>query len=122
MDAIDILETNLFSPIRVMGCIALSTAFSAATVLVAASLVPELEERYQLPGTRVSRALNILTNHRWQVDGVASAKEQLEQLVELVRAVKSQRRVAAGEFPLNLIGEEQDALTSYRSRYCTERL
>lgn len=96
VDAIDVLETNLSSPIRVMSCIALFTAFSAATVLVAASLVPELETRYNLPGVRVIRALNVLSNHRWQADGVTNAKQQLEQFIVTVKGIKDQRRSLTG--------------------------
>jgi tRNA C32,U32 (ribose-2'-O)-methylase TrmJ len=62
MDAIDVLEMNLIAPRRVMGCIAVFAAFSAATVLVAATVVPDLVERYSLPGIQLSRALSILRN------------------------------------------------------------
>jgi hypothetical protein len=98
MDAIDVLENNLYSPRRVIGCIAVFTAFSAATVLVAASLIPDLEQRYSLPGIRVSRALHVLMSYRWQVDGVSSAKEQLEQFMSIVEEVKSQRRDTIGKY------------------------
>ncbi|KAH7397029.1 putative transcriptional regulatory protein [Phaeosphaeria sp. MPI-PUGE-AT-0046c] len=96
IDTIDLLDHNLHAPIRVMSCIALFTAFSAASVLVAASLVPELEEHYELPGTRFSQAINVLTNHRWQIDGVSSAKEQLEQFMKTVKEIKARRGTPTG--------------------------
>lgn len=89
-------ETLLTSRTSDSSCIALFTAFSAASVLVAASLVPELEERYQLPGERLSQAINVLTSHRWQIDGASSAKEQLEQFMATVEGIKARRGAVTG--------------------------
>lgn len=93
IDTIDLLDENLRAPLRVMSCIALFTAFSAATVLIAASLIPELEDRYELPGNRITQVMNVLTSHRWQIDGVASAIEHIEQYMKTVDDIKA-RRVA----------------------------
>ena len=80
-----------------MSSLALATAFSAATVLVAASLVPDLEESFDLPGVRVSQALNVMSNHRWQVDGSAKAKQQLEHFMNTIEEVRSRHRSSDGK-------------------------
>jgi hypothetical protein len=103
MDTIDVLATNLSSPIRIMSSLAIATAFSAATVLVAASLVPDLKERFGLPGGRISLALHIMDSHRWRVDGSASAKLQLEHFVATSEDVKSRQRGSKGRFPNVLV-------------------
>lgn len=97
IDTINLLDLNLHAPIRMMSCIALFTVFSAASVLVAASLVPELEQRYELPGQWLSRALRVLSSHRWQIDGAPSAQEQLKQFMETVKEIKARRGTTTSE-------------------------
>ncbi|KAH8658157.1 fungal-specific transcription factor domain-containing protein [Xylariales sp. PMI_506] len=109
--AIDLLHTNLRSApaSRLFSASAVFVTLSAATVVVAATLVPELNvsiERSE-ESTReaasggaaggicykdvMTKALEILDEHRWQVDDASAARDQLKSFIETVDHARRQR-------------------------------
>lgn len=96
---IDALVEDLKSPIRIMSSFAIATAFSAATVLVAASLAPDLVRRFDLPGTRVPQAWKVMRKHRWQVDGSRHAQRQLRDFIAKVEQIKARRTDLQSKLP-----------------------
>lgn len=107
------LHANLLSVSRIFSPNAVFVALSAATVIVAASLIPELnvslEDGSSLYADVILKALAVLDEHRWQVEGAPAARDQLEKFLETVNQAK-RRRYGISEFiplfsiPLRLIG------------------
>ncbi|KAK9420155.1 putative Zn(2)-C6 fungal-type domain-containing protein [Seiridium unicorne] len=95
ISVINILHMNLHSQSQIMGSIALFVTLLAATVIVAASLVPGLEVSLDDGGSpyreTVTKALVVLEEHRSQVEGMPGAKEQLEKFIETANLARSQR-------------------------------
>lgn len=124
--AIEMLHGNLCSASRNLSSNAAFVTLSAATVIVAASLVPELEVSLEQEeeeaeaeggegvgregggsggggggrcfyGDVVARAILVLEEHRWQFEGAAAARGQLEKfLATIIRAKRM--RMTAGEY------------------------
>jgi hypothetical protein len=65
---------------------------SASTVIVAASLVPELDVNMEDSNSpyaeAIETALQVLHEHRWQVEGAMEARFQLEKFLETVDQAK----------------------------------
>ncbi|KAK9788674.1 putative Zn(2)-C6 fungal-type domain-containing protein [Seiridium cardinale] len=111
ISVINILHMNLHSQSQVMGSIALFVTLSAATVIVAASLVPGLEVNLDHDGggpyrETVTKALVVLEEHRSQVEGMPGAKEQLEKFIETANLARSQR--ASVNLPLSTVPNAED--------------
>ena len=93
VDAIQNLHTNLSSSTRLFSSPAVYVTLSAATVIVAASLVPELE--VAIDGSNkayenaTNQALKVLDEHQWQNEGASGAKEQLKRFIETAEQAKS---------------------------------
>lgn len=106
ISAISMLHANLRSPSRIFSSSVVFVTFSAATVIVAASLVPELGVSLD-DGTgpyrdAIANAFQVLGEHQWQIEGAPKAKHQLEKFLETVNEEK--RRRNGGEFvPLSSI-------------------
>lgn len=100
VSAIDVLHANLRSALRLFSSNAVFVTLLAATVVVAASLVPELsvnlEDGSRPFGEAISKSFEILDEHRWQVEGAPRAMEQLEKFLKTVKS--EQRRRTACEF------------------------
>lgn len=86
VEVIDMLSANITSPSRVPSCVALFVTLSAATVLVAASLVPglgvSLDEK--LHEERLARAIVILDTY-CLAEFALNAKNQLLGFIETAR-------------------------------------
>lgn len=99
VSAVDMLHANLRSTSRILSSNAMFVTLSAATVIVAASLVLELDISLGDGGpyeNAIAKALQVLDEHRWQIEGAPAAKHQLEKFVEAVKQAK--RRRNGGEF------------------------
>lgn len=94
------LHANLHSASRIFSSNAVFVTLAAATVIITASLVPDLDVKLEDNsgpyGDAVSKALQVLEEHRWQVEGAPRAKSLLEKYMETVSEVR--RRRDAGEF------------------------
>ena len=103
VSAIHMLHANLCSASRIFNPNAIFVTLSAATVIVAASLVSELDVSLEGSGGPyadvIIKALKVLDEHRWQVEGAPAARAQLEKFLETVTQAK-RRRTAGGEFIL----------------------
>jgi hypothetical protein len=67
---------------------------SAATVIIAASLVPEFEvtiEAESRYGNTITKAFQILEGHQWQIEGARGAREQLENFMDTVKQAAEYR-------------------------------
>lgn len=112
VSAIEMLHDNLCSASRILSSNAAFVTLSAATVIIAASLVPELEvslEREEQDrreggdggggpcfyGDVVAKAILVLEEHRWQFEGAAAARGQLEKFLATIIRAKRMRK--AGE-------------------------
>jgi hypothetical protein len=94
VSAIDILHANLRSVPRLMSSNAVFVTLSAATVIVAASLVPELNvtlDSGSSYGDEIAKAFQVLHEHRWQIEGAQDARGQLEKFMETVKQAKQRR-------------------------------
>jgi hypothetical protein len=95
ISSINMLHANLRSDSRIFSSNAVFVTFSAATVLVTASLVPELgvnlEDCTGPYSDAIAKALQVLDEHRWQIEGATRAKVLLEKFVETVRDIKKRR-------------------------------
>lgn len=98
VSAIDMLHANLRSATRIISSNATFVTLSAATVLVAASLLPELEVNVDDGNgpyaKAISNAFEVLDEHRWQIQGAPKAMEQLEKFIETVD--KGKKRIHDG--------------------------
>ena len=77
---------------------------SAATVIIAASLVPEVGAEIEFGGdyycSMIAKAFQVLEGHQWQIDGARGAKKQLENFQETVKRAKEAR--TGGEWLFSL--------------------
>ena len=93
VDAIQNLHADLGSATRLFSSPAVYVTLSAATVIVAASLVPELEVAIDGPDktyeNAINQALKVLDGHQWQNEGASGAKEQLKRFIETAEQAKS---------------------------------
>jgi metal-responsive CopG/Arc/MetJ family transcriptional regulator len=93
--AINILHTNLHSAYRILSSNAVFMTLSAATVIIAASLVPELDVTLETGGSShsevISKALQVLEEHQWQIEGSRGARRQLENFAEAAKKAKEHR-------------------------------
>jgi hypothetical protein len=74
---------------------AVFVALSAATVVIAASLVPDLDVSLE-PGDGgygeiVTKALQVLQGHQWQIEGARGAMRQLEGFLTTAKNAKARR-------------------------------
>lgn len=96
------LHGNLHSSWRMLSSNAAFVTLSAATVILAASLVPELDVSLEggggggrgSHGDVISKAILVLEEHRWQFEGAAAAKEQLEKFSNTIDKAKRLRSAA----------------------------
>jgi hypothetical protein len=92
VSAIEILHSNIRSETRIFSSNAVYVTLSAATVIVAASLVPELddiiEEPDKLHEIAIKKALEILSEVRWQNEAASGAKGQLERFIGSAKQAK----------------------------------
>ena len=93
LDAIDVFHSNLRSASRIFSSPAVYVTLSAATVIVAASLVPELDTAMKGPDkvyeNAIEKALEILNEHQWQNEGASTARDQLEGFIDTAKNAKS---------------------------------
>lgn len=96
MSAINMLFENLTSSSRILSSLAVFLTLSAATVIVAASLVPvldvDIEHSSSLYAVALANALQVLEQHRWQLEGTPGAMGQLEKFMETVSQARAKRR------------------------------
>jgi FtsZ-binding cell division protein ZapB len=92
--ALDILHANLLSSSKIISSNALFVTLSAATVLIASSVVPglsgNLDDLFSPHATAVTKAFEILEAHEWRVEGAIETKTKLQEFLETVR--KANRR------------------------------
>lgn len=95
LSAINMLFDNLNSSSRILSSLAVFLTISAATVIVAASLVPALDvdiEQSSSPhGVALANALQVLEQHRWQLEGAPGVMDQLEKLMETASQARARR-------------------------------
>jgi hypothetical protein len=94
ISVISTFHTNLKSQYRLLGSSAVFVTLSAATVIIAASLVKELgvdleEEENE---EAITQAFGILDGHMWHVEGAHGAKELLGRFLESVKRENQRRR------------------------------
>ena len=96
ISAIGILHANLHSAYRIVSSTAVFVTFSAATVVIAASLVPELDVNFEDGdshyGDMVAKAFQVLEEHQWQIEGARGARKQLVSFLETVRKARERRK------------------------------
>ncbi len=96
VSAIFMLYANLNSASRIFSSNAVFVTLSAATVIVAASLIPKLDvslgDSCGPYADVITKAFKVLDEHQWQVEGAPEAKDQLEKFLETVNQAKQQRR------------------------------
>lgn len=95
VSAVEMLHENLQSSWRMLSSNAAFVTLSAATVIIAASLVPELDVsldggsgRRGSHGHVISKAMLVLEAHRWQFEGATAAKEQLVKFLTTINKAK----------------------------------
>ncbi|RYC60288.1 hypothetical protein CHU98_g5905 [Xylaria longipes] len=99
MSAISILHTNLRLKSRIFSCLVVFMTLSAATVVIAASLISELGVSLDDVGpnnTVLAQAFEVLDEHMWQVEGGKSVKVRVERFLETVRR-ENKRRISVDE-------------------------
>lgn len=83
------LHANLSSEYRLISSNATFVTLSAATIIVAASLLPELDVDLDnddgLYAKAITKAFEVLDAHRWQIEGASRAKDQLQNFVETIK-------------------------------------
>lgn len=97
--AICMLHADLRSVSRIISSNAVFVTLSAATVVVAASLVlldVSSESQDGLYTSAITKALHVLEEHQWQVEEALAARNQLERFLETVNQAKRYR--CGGEF------------------------
>ncbi|KFG78220.1 putative transcriptional regulatory protein [Metarhizium anisopliae] len=105
LSAIDLLHENLQSCCRIFSSTAVYVTLSAATVIIASTLVPELgvslEDGAGPHGQAVANAFQVLDEHRWQIEGAPRARGQLGRFLETVN--KEKRRQSGVDQDLSAI-------------------
>ncbi|KID82385.1 Transcription factor, fungi [Metarhizium guizhouense ARSEF 977] len=103
--AIDLLHENLQSCCRIFSSTAVYVTLSAATVIIASTLVPELgvslEDGAGPHAQAVANAFQVLDEHRWQIEGAPRASGQLGRFLETVN--KEKRRQSGVDHDLSAI-------------------
>jgi hypothetical protein len=101
LSAIQMLHRNLQSTSRIFSTNAVFVTLSAATILVAASLVPELnvnlDDDDSPYGDAVEKAFQVLDKHMWQVEGARGARDQLKQFLNMADQARRKRSGLNGE-------------------------
>lgn len=95
---IGILYSNLQSTALVCSPMALFVTLSAATVVIAGSLVSDMEISLTESGPyvdAVDQAFQVLIAHQWQIEGLSEAKNQLEKFLKV--AIEAKQRNESGE-------------------------
>jgi hypothetical protein len=117
VSAIETLHANLRSASRILSSNAVFVTLSAATVIIAASLVSELDVSLDVGdfyNNVVTKALQVLESHRWQVEGAPEAKEQLERFLKTVKeAMRRRDEGKLSAIPLHSIHRLVRLLTSF---------
>ncbi|KAM0251441.1 hypothetical protein ACHAQJ_008192 [Trichoderma viride] len=92
VSAIEILHSNMCSSSQIFSSHAAFVTLSAAIVIVAASLVPELDVLIEGPDelfeNTIAKAFEILNEVRWN-EGVSGAKGQLERFIGMAKQAKT---------------------------------
>ncbi|KAI3323551.1 putative transcriptional regulatory protein [Xylariaceae sp. AK1471] len=95
ISAIMTLHMNLQLPSRIFSSIAVFMTLSAATVIIAASMVSEfsvsLEDGSGPYKDAIAKAFQVLDGHMWQIEGAPSAKDLLEKFLETVNRENRRR-------------------------------
>jgi hypothetical protein len=106
VSAITTLHTNLQSPSRVFSSIAVLMTLSAATVIIAGSLVSELGVNLEAGigpyKDALAKAFQVLDGHMWQIEGAQSAKELIEKFLETVNRQNRRRNNSGKLTPIAL--------------------
>ena len=95
VSAITMLHRNLRSASRIFSSNAVFVTLSAATVIAAASLLPELD--VSIDGDCgpyadvIVQALEVLEEHQWQVEGAPEAKSQLQNFLRTVNEARKRK-------------------------------
>ncbi|KAI1747590.1 putative transcriptional regulatory protein [Xylaria castorea] len=92
--AISTLHTNLRFKSRIFSCSAMFITLAAATVIIAASLVSELDISLDDVGphnTALCQAFEVLDGHMWQIEGGKRFKNRLEKFLEIIRREHKRR-------------------------------
>ncbi|KAI0547699.1 putative transcriptional regulatory protein [Xylaria curta] len=99
--AIATLHTNLLFKSRIFSCNAMFITLAASTVIIAASLVPELGISLDDIGPHnnaLAQAFKVLDEHMWRIEGGKKVKIRLERFLEIVRR-ENQRRISETRGP-----------------------
>ncbi|KAI1742768.1 putative transcriptional regulatory protein [Xylaria scruposa] len=99
--AISTLHTNLLFKSRIFSCNAMFITLAASTVIIAASLVPELGISLDDIGPHnnaLAQAFKVLDEHMWRIEGGKKVKIRLERFLEIVRR-ENQRRLGENRGP-----------------------
>ncbi len=95
VSVIEMLHANLRSASRIISSNAVFVTLSAATVIVAASLLPGLDVNLEGGsgpyGDIIEKAFQVLHEHQWQIEGALRARYQLEKFIRTVKQAKEQR-------------------------------
>ena len=93
ISAIGVLHTNLGSASRLPSSIAVFVTISAATIIAAASLISDfnidLDDVNGSYGESIRKALQVLDQQWWQVDGASRASKQLQSVINIVTKAKN---------------------------------
>ncbi|EMT72783.1 hypothetical protein FOC4_g10004265 [Fusarium odoratissimum] len=96
LSALNILHTNLQSPSKIISANALFVTLSAATVLIAASVVPaiscNLDDPLSAHAVGIVQAFGILDSHEPLVEGAAETKDKLQQFLQTAKNARHQQR------------------------------
>lgn len=115
LSAINLLHENLQSCCRIFSSTAVYVTLSAATVIIASTLVPELgvslEDGAGPHAQAVANAFQVLDEHRWQIEGAPRARGQLGRFLETVN--KEKRRQSGGTL--------RPAVVRFRTLACLKR-
>ncbi|KAL1599459.1 hypothetical protein SLS60_007262 [Paraconiothyrium brasiliense] len=102
VSAISMLHDNLQSPYRIMSSSVVFMVLSAATLIIAASLVPEFEVSIE-PSTKyrdtITMAFEVLEGHQWQIENARGARKQLESFIDIVKQTAKHRIRGASAMP-----------------------
>ncbi|KAI7762817.1 hypothetical protein LZL87_008258 [Fusarium oxysporum] len=117
LSALNILHTNLQSSSKIIRANALFVTLSAATVLIAASVVPSiscnLDDPLSIHAVGIVQAFVILDSHEALVEGAAETKHKLQQFLQTAKNARHQQQGTAqnhsepqGSAQLLMPGEE----------------
>ena len=102
VSAISIYHTDLSSSSPILSPSAVFVTLSAATVILAASLVPELDVSSEDGDNKyrdvIAKAMQVLDGHRWEVDGAEGGKKELERFNRTVNEARARKGGNVGQF------------------------